>query len=72
VTKLLAEAWARVQELEDSEQDRLALMILEEVESEQSWDELFAKSRDLLAEMAAEAKAAFEAGLTEPMDLESL
>ena len=72
MTKLLAEAWARVQELEDSEQDRLALMILEEVESEQRWDELFAKSRDLLAEMAAEAKAEFEAGLTEPMDLESL
>ena len=67
MTKLLTEAWEKLQELEESEQDRLALMILEDIESEKRWDELFAKSQDVLAKMAAEARAEFEAGLTDEL-----
>jgi hypothetical protein len=37
-------------------------------ESERRWDELFAKSHDMLAEMAAEAIREDEAGLTKPLD----
>ena len=67
MTKLLTEAWAALQELEESEQDRLALMILEDIESEKRWDELFAKSQDVLAKLAREAKEDYLAGRTEPL-----
>jgi hypothetical protein len=42
--------------------------ILAELESEQRWDDLFARSPDLLAEMAAAAVREDEAGLTRPLD----
>lgn len=67
MTKLAAEIWEKLQELADAEQDRLARIILDDIESDRRWDELFAKSQDMLAEMAAEAKADFEAGRTEPL-----
>lgn len=44
----------------------------DEVESERRWDDLFAKSRDMLLEMAAEAIREDEAGLTEPLNREGL
>lgn len=46
MTKLAAEAWKKLQELDDAGQDRLAQMILDDIESERRWDELFAKSQD--------------------------
>jgi hypothetical protein len=67
VTKLLSEAWAKLQELDDSEQDRLALMILEDIDSERRWDELFAKSEDMLEQWADEALADYHAGRTRPL-----
>ncbi len=72
MTKLLTEAWAAIQELEESEQDRLAMMILEDIESEKRWDELFAKSQDMLSEMAARARAEFVAGLTDELTPDKL
>lgn len=72
MTKLLTEAWAAIQELEESEQDRLAMMILEDIESEKRWDELFAKSQDMLEEMAAQARAEFDAGLTDELTPDKL
>jgi hypothetical protein len=38
------------------------------LESEQRWDDLFARSADLLEEMAEEAVREDEAGLTKPLD----
>ena len=72
MTKLAAEAWEKLQELDDAEQDRLARLILDDIESERRWDELFAKSQDLLGEMAAEAKAEYEAGLTDELTADKL
>jgi hypothetical protein len=72
MTKLAAEAWEKLQELDDVEQDRLARLILDDIESERRWDELFAKSQDMLAEMAAEARAEFEAGNTDELTLDKL
>src|SRR3954452_21992217 len=46
--------------------DRMSLAA--EIESERRWDELFAKSYDILCEMAAEAIREDEAGLTQPLD----
>lgn len=72
MTKLAAEAWQKLQELDDAEQDRLARIILDDIESERRWDELFANSQDLLAEMAAEAKSEYEAGLTDELTPDKL
>jgi len=51
-------------------QDResFAAFMLEEPESERRWDDLFARSQDLLALMAEEAHEEYLAGLTEPLD----
>jgi hypothetical protein len=45
-------------------QDPEAFDAFEEAESERRWDELFARSQDLLARMAAEAHEEYRAGLT--------
>ncbi len=39
-----------------------------ELASERRWDDLFARSQDVLAEMAAEAIREDEAGLTQSLD----
>lgn len=72
MTKLATEAWEKLQELGDAEQDRLARLILDDIESERRWDELFEKSHDLLAEMAAEAKAEYDAGETDELTPDTL
>lgn len=66
VTKL-AEAIARIQQLDEESQEKWAAWILEEIESEQKWDELFATSQDLLEEMADRALAEERAGRTEEL-----
>jgi len=43
-----------------------------EIESERRWDELFAKSSDMLSEMAAEAIREDEAGLTQALDPDNM
>lgn len=45
---------------------------LAELDSERRWDELFARSGDMLSEMAAEAICEDEAGLTQPLDPDSM
>jgi hypothetical protein len=66
VTKL-AEAIARIQELDVESQEMWGAWILEEIESERKWDELFARSQDLLEEMADRALVEERAGLTEEL-----
>jgi len=66
VTKL-AEAIARIQELDEESQEMWAAWILEEIESDRKWDELFAASQDLLEKMADRALAEERAGLTEEL-----
>jgi len=46
--------------------------MLAELESERRWDDLFSRSRDLLARMAEEARQEYRADLTEPLDPETL
>jgi hypothetical protein len=72
MTKLLSEAWAKLQELDESEQDRLAQMILDDIESERRWDELFATSQDVLEKLAREASEDYEAGRTDELIPEEL
>jgi hypothetical protein len=72
MTELLEKAMAEAAKLPAEEQDAFAAWILGELESERRWDELFARSQDMLAEMAAEARREYRAGLTEPLDPDRL
>jgi hypothetical protein len=47
----------------NTEEDPIA-----ELESERRWDALFARSQDLLAQLADEAHEDYQAGLTEALD----
>jgi hypothetical protein len=70
--KVLQRAVTELTNLPEAEQEAAGAWILAELESERRWDDLFARSADLLEEMAAEAIREDEAGLTEPLDPEKL
>ena len=72
VTPTLEHAFAEAAKLPASEQEALGQWILAELESERRWDEAFAASADLLAELADEALAEHRAGLTEPFEPDDL
>jgi hypothetical protein len=67
MTKLLKKALKEVEKLPVSEQDAMAVIVLEELTSEQRWAESFAKSQDKLANLAEEALAEYKAGRTKPL-----
>ena len=72
MTKLLEEAFAEASKLPEQEQDALAAAILEELASERRWDQAFADSADLLAQLADQALAEHRAGKTHVLDPEQL
>lgn len=71
MTKLLERAFVEVSKLPQQEQDTVATWILE-LASEQRWDELFAKSPQVLERLADEALAEFRAGRTQVLDPDKL
>ncbi len=66
MTQLLKKAFAKASELPEQDQDAIAEIVLAELASEERWNDLFAKSQDLLAELAQEALADHQAGKTQP------
>jgi hypothetical protein len=72
MTSLLKKAFDRASGLPEDEQDALASILLEEMESERRWDEAFQRSRDQLASLAREALAEDERGETLPLDEDDL
>ena len=72
MTKLLQKAFDEASKLPEGEQDTLGRILLEELVSERRWDELFAGSHDLLAELADQAVAEHCAGRTEKLDPDKL
>jgi hypothetical protein len=70
--KLLDKVIKETAKLPDSEQEAFAAFMLGELESERRWDDLFARSQDMLARMAEEARQEYRAGRTEPLDPEKL
>ena len=72
MTKLLEEAFAEASKLPEQEQDALAAVVLEELASERRWDQAFADSADLLAQLADQALAEHRAGKTHVLDPERL
>jgi len=67
--RVLEQAVTELTKLPEAEQEAAGAWILAELESERRWDDLFARSPDLLFELAEEAVREDEAGLTEPLDL---
>ena len=67
MTKLLEKALEEVAKLPASEQDAVAVILLEELASEQRWAASFANSQDKLAKLAEEALAEYNAGRTKPL-----
>jgi hypothetical protein len=72
MTERLEQAIARLKTLPTDKQDAIALLILEELEDDQRWDESFARSPDLLAKLADGAMAEYRAGKTQELDPETL
>ena len=68
MSKLLEHAVKKVRTLPDDQQDAIAAIILEELEDEARWEEAFAKSRDALAKLAAEAMEEDQKGETKELD----
>jgi hypothetical protein len=68
--KVLRQAVDELTKLPETEQEAAGAWILAELESERRWDDLFARSTDLLSEMAAKAIREDETDLTEPLDPE--
>jgi hypothetical protein len=53
--------------LPPSEQDVLAHLLMDEIQSEQQWTQLLDSSQGLLESLAQEALAEFAAGKTQPL-----
>lgn len=74
MTDLLQHAFKVASELPEEQQDMLAQILLDEMESERKWDELFSRpeSEALLERLANEVLTEHRAGLTQPLDIEKL
>jgi hypothetical protein len=72
VTKRFEKVIKKVGKLPADEQDALADWILKELADEQSWQNSFAESQDLLEKMADKAMQEHEQGKTSPLDLSDL
>ncbi len=72
MTKLLQRAFEEASKLPEGEQDALGRILLEELASERRWEEVFAGSHDLLADLAGQALAEHRAGQTKKLDPEKL
>lgn len=55
MTTLLEKAFEVASTLPSIERNRLARTILDQIASDRKWDDLFAESDDVLAQLAAEA-----------------
>ena len=72
MTNLLQKAFDEALKLPETEQDALGRFLLDELASERRWEELFAGSHDVLADLADEALAEHRAGRTEKLDPDKL
>ncbi|MEX2170681.1 MAG: hypothetical protein WD851_15300 [Pirellulales bacterium] len=72
MSTILQMAFDKALQLPLHEQDAVGEWLLAELESERRWDELFARSPELLEKLAAEAIAEDDAGLTLPLDPDAL
>lgn len=72
MTELLEKTIERLRTLPEEKQNAIAALVMAELDDEVQWDTAFAKSQDVLADLAAEAMAEFRAGQTQTLDPEKL
>lgn len=72
MSKLLEQAIAEAVKLPESDQEALGAWLLAEIESERRWDDLLSRPSATLERMADEALREHAAGLTTPLDPDSL
>ena len=72
VTDLLKKAFDAASRLPEEEQDAVAGWLLDELSTEGAWEERFARTQDVLSELAREASDENRRGKTEELNPESL
>lgn len=72
MTKVLEKAFDQASKLSESEQNALGEWLLTELESEREWDQVFARSQEVLADLARKALAEHRRGETKELDPDSL
>jgi hypothetical protein len=70
--RLLEKAILEASKLPDSEQEAIGAWLLEEMETERHWGELFERSGSALERMADRALEEYEQGRTMPLDPDQL
>ena len=68
MTELLKKAFDEASKLPSEQQDAIAALLLEELESDRNWDRTFENSQDDLAKLSNEALAEDARGETENLD----
>ena len=72
VTSALQRAFDEASKLPEREQDFIAALVMEGIESERRWDDAFANSQDVLERLDDEAQAHIDAGRLTPIDPERM
>jgi hypothetical protein len=74
MSELMEQAIQKVKQLPEHDQESIASIILQEIDSEHRWEELFGRpeSADVLSRMADEALADARAGRPRPLDVNEL
>jgi hypothetical protein len=72
MTKVLEKAFDEASKLSESEQNALGEWLLTEIESEREWEHAFARSQDVLADLARKALAEHRRGETKELDPDGL
>ena len=72
MTQLLKKAFDEASKLPAEEQDALARILLDELESEAHWADAFADTEDVLADLADEALSEYRSGKTQTLDPDGL
>ncbi len=70
--QLLDQAYAAIAQLPKDDQEAIAAMILEEIASEERWQQALASNPDALKKLADEARREHQAGKTNPLDADRL
>jgi hypothetical protein len=72
MSNLLDEAYAAAKELPEDEQEMIGAVLLEEIDADRRWEELFAKPSDVIERMGEKALEDYRLGRTLPLDPDTL
>lgn len=72
MTKLFQQVVGKVSQLPEEEQDAIARIVLDEMDSDKRWSDLFGRSPKTLSKLADEAWAEHERGESKALDPDKL